>query len=169
MTAQLDRITDAAAEKAYRVRESGIDLGSVALTTHQRPTGASLRRVWRATPPADDPLPIHTQFDTRSAAISALRYRYARRTRPAPAKPADVSLALIESARESAGPAAALWLAASLTVHHVNTLHENRQANPPALWRELERIISWLRTAIDPQNPALPTANVDYRQTFRHS
>jgi hypothetical protein len=45
--------------------------------------------------------------------------------------------------RALAGPTAAVWLAASLTIHHLAELDAHQQANPPSLWRELRRIVAW--------------------------
>lgn len=46
-------------------------------------------------------------------------------------------MSAVRAAYDNAGPTAAVWLAASLTIHHLSELDANRQANPPSLWRVL--------------------------------
>jgi len=43
-------------------------------------------------------------------------------------------------------PTAAVWVAASLTIHHLAELDANRKAKPASLWRELRPVVAWLPT-----------------------
>lgn len=136
------------AVRAFAVINDGQRIGVVALVLTQRPHGATLRRDWWAIPPAGDTRPIPRPFDTRGAAVQTLRYRHATLTRPEPAPVIDATLRSIRAAYDSAGPNAAVWLAASLTVHHLREIDTaRREGNPPALWREIRRIVAWLQAA----------------------
>jgi hypothetical protein len=152
--------------RAFAVlHNDGQVIGQVALVLAQRPTGATLRRYWWATPPADDLRPMPRPFDTRAAAIQALRYRHAILHRPEPLDPIDATLGTVRAAYDNAGPTAAVWLAASLTIHHLAELDAHRQTNPPSLWRELRRVVAWLQAATGHEpDPSSDTA-VTYRRT----
>lgn len=152
--------------RAFAVIQDGHDLGRVVLVLAKRPHGATLRRLWWAIPPVEDPRPFPRPFDTRGAAVHALRYRHATLHRPAPADPLDTTLGTVRAAYDHAGPTAAVWLAASLTVHHLRELEANRQANPPALWRELRRVVTWLQAATGDESDRLSDSFVHYRRTF---
>jgi hypothetical protein len=76
----------------------------------------------------------------------------------------DATLHVIAAALASAGPTAAVWLAASLTVHHIAELEANRRSDPPAIWRELRRIGDWLKAATDPNPYGNSVIAVDYRR-----
>jgi hypothetical protein len=149
---------------AYAVIENGQRIGHVALVLTKRPHGSTLRRDWWATPPAEDPRPLPRPFDTRSAAVSALRYRHATLNAPAPAAPTDATLGTVRAAYDNAGPTAAVWLAASLTIHHLRELDAHRQANPPSLWRELRRVVAWLQAATGDDPDGLSVGSVHYRR-----
>jgi hypothetical protein len=154
------------AARAYAVIQDGTSIGTIALVLSQRPSGATIRRDWWALlPPADTSPPFRRAWDTRSAAVQALRYRHALRTRPTPPPTPDPTLATIRAARDAAGPAAAVWLAAALTAHHLAELEANRQANPPSLWRELHRIIAWLNAATGNEPDGISISDVHYRIT----
>jgi len=157
----------AGAVRAYAVINDGKAIGHVALVLAQRPHGGTLRRYWWATAPAEDPRPLPRPFDTRAAAVSALRYRHATLHRPAPLDPIDTTLRTIASAYANAGPTAAVWLAASLTIHHLAELDAHRQTNPPNLWRELRRIIAWLQAATGGEPDGMSAGFVHYRRTLR--
>lgn len=153
--------------RAFAVIEDGQRIGVVALVLAQRPTGATLRRYWWATPPADDDRPLARPFDTRGAAVQALRYRHATLHRPAPLEPSDPTLGTVRAAYDHAGPTAAVWLAASLVIHHLGELDSNRTANPPSLWRELRRVVAWLHAATGHEPDSLSDGGVTYRRTWR--
>ena len=51
--------------------------------------------------------------------ISCLRYRHATLNRPEPGPAPDATLHVIAAALANAGPTAAVWLAASLALHHI--------------------------------------------------
>ncbi len=153
------------AHHAISVTENGQHLGIVALVLVQRPHGATLRRQWWAQPPANDPRPIPRPFDTRAGAISCLRYRHATLHRPEPGPAPDATLAVIAAALANAGPTAAVWLAASLALHHIAELEAQRRSDPPAVWRELRRIGDWLKAATDPNPYGSSVGGVDYRRT----
>lgn len=156
------------ATRAYTVTENGQHLGIVALIISQRPHGATARRDWWALLPAEDrSAPLLRPFDTRSGAIQVLRYRHALRTRPTPPPAPDTTLATIRAAKDAAGAAAAVWLAAALTAHHLAELEANRQANPPALWRELHRVIGWLNAATGNEPGPMSSTDVHYRLTIQ--
>jgi len=138
----------------------------VVLVLTQRPSGSTLRRNWWAQAPANDPRPIPRPFITRRDAVSCLRYRHATLNRPPAPAPIDATLQTIAAAHTNAGPTAAVWLAASLTLHHISELEARRSADPPAIWREVRRIADWLKAATDP-NPFNSSASaVDYRRTY---
>jgi hypothetical protein len=163
----IDPPTDrAGACRAFAVIENGQRIGVVVLVLAQRPTGGTLRRYWWATPPTDDPQPLPRPFDTRGAAVQALRYRHGTRHRPEPLEPVDATLGTVQAAYDNAGPTAAVWLAASLTIHHLVELDSNRTANPPSLWRELRRVVAWLQTATGHQPDRSCDAAVTYRRTW---
>jgi hypothetical protein len=152
---------------AYAVIENGTRIGQVALVLAQRPHGGTLRRLWWAIPPDEDTRPLPRPFDTRSAAVTALRYRHATLNRPQPPDPPDSTLSTVRAAYANAGPNAAVWLAASLTVHHLTELDANRQANPPSLWRELRRVVAWLQAATGYDHGDVSARSVHYRRTVR--
>ena len=135
------------AVRAYAVPHKGQIIGTVALVRVQRPRGRGLRRDWWAAATLPTPRQLPRPFDSCANAAQALRFQYDRLTTPPPPPPPDPTLEAILAARDSAGTSAALWLAASITVHHITELDANRQANPPALWRELHRITAWLEAA----------------------
>src|SRR5690348_10437054 len=85
----------AEAVRAFAVINDGRAIGTVALVLAQRPHGGTLRRYWWATPPSEDPRPLPRPFDTRAAAVAALRYRHATLNQPAPADPIDTTLRTI--------------------------------------------------------------------------
>ena len=99
--------------------------------------------------------------------MSVLRYRDATLNRPEPLPPVDATLLAVQAAYDSAGPNAAIWLAASLTVHHFTELEANRVANPPALWREVRRVVAWLQAAIGHEPDRLSAGSVHYRPTSK--
>ena len=152
------------ATRAYTVVQDGQSIGQVVLMVAKRPHGATLRRLWWAHPPANDPRPIPRPFDTRGAAVSTLRYRHATLNRAHPLDPIDATLSTVRAAYDNAGPTAAVWLAASLTVHHLRELDANRHSNPPSLWRELRRIVAWLQAATGDEQDHLLEGSVHYRQ-----
>jgi hypothetical protein len=154
--------------RAFAVINDGRAIGTVALVLAQRPHGGTLRRYWWATPPSEDPRPLPRPFDTRAAAVAALRYRHATLHQPASADPIDTTLRTICTAYANAGPTAAVWLAASLTIHHLAELDANRHANPPALWRELRRIIAWLQAATGRFASRVCTLSANQRRRWRH-
>lgn len=155
------------ASRAYTLTENGQHLGTVVLVLTQRPHGATIRRDWWPILPPDDTSPrFQRPFPTRSAALQTLRYRHALRTRPTPLPPPDATLGAITAARDNAGPAAAIWLAAAVTVHHLTELETNRTANPPALWREVHRVITWITAATTHETIPLPDREIHYRRTF---
>lgn len=156
----------AAATRAFAVIEADQVLGQVVLTLSKRPHGVTLRRQWWAIAPADDPRPLPRPFDTRGAAVSALRYRHATRNPAHRLDPIDATLHAVRAAYDNAGPTAAVWLAASLTIHHLTELDANRQANPPALWREVRRIVGWLQAATGDDPASISARFVHYRQTL---
>jgi hypothetical protein len=153
------------AQHAISVTENGQHLGTVALVLVQRPHGATLRRQWWAQPPANDPRPIPRPFDTRAGAISCLRYRHATLNRAEPGPAPDATLHVIAAALVNAGPTAAVWLAASLALHHIAELEAQRRSDPPAIWRELRRIGDWLKAATDPNPLTSSASGVDYRRS----
>jgi hypothetical protein len=53
------------AARAFAVIGDGQSIGQVVLVLAQRPHGATLRRLWWARPPANDPRPIPRPFDAR--------------------------------------------------------------------------------------------------------
>src|SRR5437660_167092 len=108
--------------RAFAVIHDGQPIGQVVLVLAQRPTGGTLRRLWWAIPPPEDPRPIPRPFDTRGAAVGTLRYRHATLNAPTPAAPTDATLGTVRAAYDNAGPTAAVWLAASLTIHHLREL-----------------------------------------------
>jgi hypothetical protein len=144
----------------------GHTIGQVVLVLAKRPHGGTPRRLWWATAPADDTRPLPRPFDTRAAAVSALRYRNATLNRTRQLDPADTTLTAVLAAYDNAGPNAAVWLAASLTVHHLSELDANRQANPPSLWRELRRVVAWLQAATGNNPGDTLAADVHYRRTL---
>lgn len=154
------------AVRAFAVLTDGQVIGQVVLVLAQRPTGGTLRRYWWASAPVEDPRPLPRPFDTRAAAVAALRYRHATFNRPAPADPLDTTLSTVRAAYAQAGPNAAVWLAASVTIHHLSELDANRQANPPALWRELRRVVAWLKAATGGDSDSGSDTVVDYRRTL---
>ncbi len=150
---------------AYAVIQDGRRIGQVVLVLSKRPHGATLRRDWWAQPPTEDPRPFLRPFDTRTAAVTALRYRHATLNKPAPADPIDTTLRTVQAAYDNAGPTAAVWLAASLTIHHLAELDANRQTNPPSLWRELRRVVAWLQAATGNDPNSFSAGSVHYRRT----
>jgi hypothetical protein len=155
------------AHHAFTVTENGQHLGEVVLVLTQRPHGSTLRRNWWAHAPATDPRPIPRPFTTRGDAVSCLRYRHATLNRPPAAPKIDATLQTIAAAHSNAGPTAAVWLAASLTLHHISELEARRSSDPPAIWREVRRISDWLKAATDPNPFNSSTGAVDYRRTER--
>ncbi len=153
------------AVRAFAVINDGNVIGQVVLVLNKRPHGGTLRRDWWAIPPAEDPRPIPRPFDTRGAAVSTLRYRHATLNRPQPADPIDTTLSTVRAAYANAGPTAAVWLAASLTIHHLAELDANRQANPPSLWRELRRVVTWLQAATGNEPDSFSAGFVHYRRS----
>ena len=153
------------ATKAYAVMQDGQPIGTVVLVLNRRPSGATLRRDWWAIAPATDTRPIPRPFDTRAAAVATLRYRHATLNRPRLPDPIDATLRTISAAYDHAGPNAAVWLAASLTVHHLVELDANRQTNPPSLWRELRRVVGWLQAATGQEPDGCSAGFVSYRRT----
>ena len=120
---------DPNAHHAFTVTENGQHLGVVVLVLTQRPSGSTLRRNWWAHAPANDPRPIPRPFTTRRDAVSCLRYRHATLNPPAAsAAPVDATLQTIAAAHSNAGPTAAVWLAASLTLHHISELEARRSS-----------------------------------------
>lgn len=152
------------AARSYAVIQDGQTIGTVVLVLNQRPTGATLRRDWWAIPPSTDTRPLPRPLDTRRAAVATIRYRHATLHQPEPPEPVDATLRTVQAAYAHAGPNAAVWLAASITVHHLVELDANRQANPPALWHELHRVIAWLQAATGDHPGALSAASVHYRR-----
>jgi hypothetical protein len=155
------------ATRAFTVIADGQSIGQVVLVLAKRPHGGTLRRLWWARPPAGDPRPLPRPFDTRGAAVSALRYRHATLTRTHPLDPIDATLSTVRAAYDNAGATAAVWLAASLTVHHLRELDANRQANPPSLWREIHRVIGWLQAATGDEPGDTSATVVHYRRISR--
>ena len=144
-------------------------IGHVVLVLAQRPHGATVRRLWWAIRPAADPRPLPRPFDTRAAAVHAVRYRHATLNQPRPMDPVDTTLTAVRAAYDNAGPTAAVWLAASLTIHHLSELDANRHANPPSLWRELRRVVAWLQAATGHTEHRLSNSVVHYRRTIDDS
>ena len=97
--------------------------------------------------------------------MQTLRYRHATLHSPPQATRLDSTLGTVRAAYHNAGPNAAVWLAASLTIHHLRELDANRHANPPSLWRELRRIAAWLQAAIGDEPDRLSDRAVTYRRT----
>ena len=153
------------ATRAFDVITDGHVIGQVVLVLAQRPLGATLRRLWWAHAPVTDPRPLPRPFDTRGAAVTALRYRHATLNRADPLEPVDATLSTVRAAYDNAGPTAAVWLAASLTVHHLRELDANRQSNPPSLWRELRRVVAWLQAATGDDPATSSVEVVHYRRT----
>lgn len=156
--------THPTASRAYDVIQDGQPIGTVVLVLNRRPSGATLRRDWWAIAPATDTRPLPRPFDTRAAAVATIRYRHATLTRPRLPDPIDATLATISAAYAHAGPNAAVWLAASVTIHHLIELDANRDTNPPALWRELRRIIGWLQAATGNEPDRSSAGYVSYRR-----
>jgi hypothetical protein len=155
------------AVRAYAVPHKGQIIGTVALVRVQRPKGTGIRRDWWAAAILPTPRRLPRPFDTCANAAAALRFQYDRLTTPPPPPPPDPTLEAILTARDSAGTSAALWLAASITVHHITELDANRQVNPPALWRELHRITAWLEAATAGAAP--PPGNASRVVHYRRS
>lgn len=153
------------ATRSYSVHDGGRPIGLVVLELLVRPSGATLRRDWWAIPPAGDPRGYTRPFTTRSSAVQGLRYRAATLNPPPTPQPTDHTLEAILATRRDAGPAAAAWLAATLVSHHMHELEDQRQANPPSLWREIRRATTWL----DAATHGYTTANVHYRLTSSNS
>ena len=152
------------ASRAFVVIHEGQPIGTVVLLLNRRPLGATPRRDWWALPPAADSRPIPRPFETRAAAVSTLRYRHATLNQPEPATPVDATLSTVRAAYDNARPTAAVWLAASLTVHHLRELDTNRHANPPSLWREIHRVIAWLQAATGDEADSFSAGSVHYRR-----
>mgnify|MGYP001046769371 FL=1 len=134
--------------RAFAVTQDGQSIGTIAHVHSKRPNGASHRNDWYADLPAEDTSPpFKRPWDTRRAAVEALQFRYHKRMTPPPAPAPDHTLTSIQAAREEAGAAAALWLAAAVTVHHLTELEAARRVNPASLWNEIHRIIQWLDAA----------------------
>lgn len=155
------------AARAYAVPHQGRIIGQVVLTIATRPRGATAVRQWWATATVPEARALPRPFTTAEHAAAALRFQHdhppnAPRTPPR----FDTTAESIRAARTAGGTTAALWLAASLVVHHITEIEANRTANPPALWRELARITGWLRLAMSAEpNASSPPGVVDYRHS----